>query len=406
VKLAQPRSFRLDRQLSLGYDYRMAEPESGFSFEISATCGGGRAGVLSTPHGAVRTPAFIPVGTQGTVKAVTPEELRDVGTEIILVNAYHLYLRPGHEVVRRLGGLHKMMNWEGPILTDSGGFQIHSLSALRKINDGGVEFRSHIDGSLHFLTPEKSIGIQETLGADVIMCFDDCPSYPASEERMAEGVERTLAWAGRCRRAHGTPHQALFGIIQGGEYRSLRERCVSALVDMDFPGYAIGGLSLGESKEITHEVLEETTPLLPENKPRYLMGMGVPEDFLDGVTRGVDLFDCVFPTRAARNAMLFTSRGRIHAKKADFTESDQPPDPECDCYTCRNYSSGYLRHLFIAKEILASRLATIHNLRFFLRLVEQIRESIVEGKLESFRGSFLEKYRGESYDQETSPGRA
>jgi queuine tRNA-ribosyltransferase len=348
----------------------------------------------------------MPVGTQGTVKAVTPEQLRDVGAEMILANAYHLYLRPGHEVVRRLGGLHKMMNWPGPILTDSGGFQVHSLSALRKITDDGVEFRSHIDGSIHLLTPEKSIEIQEALGADVIMCFDDCPSYPASEERMAEGVERTIAWADRCRKAHTTPNQALFGIIQGGEHRSLCERCVSALVDMDFPGYAIGGLSLGESKDATRRVIEETTPLFPAEKPRYLMGVGVPEDFLDGIVRGIDLFDCVFPTRAARNAMLFTSRGRIHAKRADLTESKAPPDPECDCYTCRNYSAGYLRHLFLAKEILASTLATIHNLRFFVRLVERIRESILEGKLESFRESFLEKYRGESYDQGTSPGRA
>jgi len=373
----------------------------GFHFTIEKTDGPARAGRLVTPHGDVQTPAFMPVGTQGTVKAMTPEELTEAGAEIILANAYHLYLRPGHETVAKLGGLHRMMHWDRPILTDSGGFQVHSLATLRRISDDGVEFRSHIDGSRHFLTPEKVIEIQEALGADIIMCFDDCASYPASPERAAESVERTLAWAGRCREAHTAEHQALFGIVQGGEHRELRTRCARELVAMDFPGYAIGGLSLGEAKGVMWSAVEETVPLLPEDRPRYLMGVGTPADFFDAVVRGIDLFDCVMPTRAARNALIFTSRGRIQVRRAELKEDPSPPDPDCDCYACRNYSMGYLRHLFGAKEILAARLATIHNLSFFLRLVGNIRKAVHAGNLLSFRQRFEEQYH-ENTDSEVA----
>jgi queuine tRNA-ribosyltransferase len=375
---------------------------TGFGFTLGTTDGSARAGRMETPHGAALTPAFMPVGTQGTVKAMTPEEIREAGADIILANAYHLYLRPGHETVARLGGLHHMMHWDGPILTDSGGFQVHSLATLRKITDDGVEFQSHIDGSRHFLTPERVIEIQETLGADVIMCFDDCASYPAIPDRVREAVERTISWARRCKQAHQGDAQALFGIIQGGEYREMRTRCAEELVAMDFPGYALGGLSLGESKQILWEAVEETVPLFPEDRPRYLMGVGTPGDFFDAVERGIDLFDCVMPTRAARNALLFTSRGRLQMRRADLKEDPSPPDPDCMCYTCQNYSKGYLRHLFVAKEILAARLATIHNLSFFLQLIRRIREAIEAGELASFRRNFEERY-DDSNSQASTP---
>jgi queuine tRNA-ribosyltransferase len=370
----------------------------GFRFTLLGTDGSARRGRHETPHGTIETPAFMPVGTQGTVKAVTPEELEEAGAHIILANAYHLYLRPGIETVRKLGGLHRMMHWNRPILTDSGGFQVHSLATLRKITEDGVEFQSHIDGSRHVLTPEKVTEIQEALGADIIMCFDDCPSHPSSPERVQEAVERTLAWAARCKRAHRRGDQALFGIVQGAEHDEIRTRCAKELVEMDFPGYAIGGLSLGEEKAVTWHAVEGTTPLLPEDRPRYLMGVGTPLDFFDAIERGIDLFDCVMPTRAARNALLFTSRGRIQARRADAREDDTAPDPDCVCYTCRNYSKGYLRHLFIAKEMLAARLATIHNLTFFLDLIGKIRDAIEEGRFSSFRRRFEERYEGTSPD--------
>jgi len=375
----------------------------GFAFTVATSDGSARAGRLETPHGTVQTPAFMPVGTQGTVKAMTPEELEEAGADIILANAYHLYLRPGHATVAKLGGLHRMMHWDRPILTDSGGFQVHSLATLRKITDEGVEFQSHIDGSRHFLTPESMTHVQEALGADIIMCFDDCASYPAPPERAKEAAERTVAWARRCREAHSKGRQALFGIVQGGEHREVRTDCARRLVAMDLAGYAIGGLSLGEAKDVMWRAVEETVPLLPADRPRYLMGVGIPRDFFDAVERGIDLFDCVMPTRAARNALLFTGRGRIQIRRAEFREDASPPDSACVCYTCRNYSRGYLRHLFGAREILAARLATIHNLSFFLRLIRDIRAAIEGGSLASFRRRFEEQY-DENSDPEIGSG--
>jgi queuine tRNA-ribosyltransferase len=300
-----------------------------------------------------------------------------------------------------------MMNWSRPILTDSGGFQVHSLATLRKINEDGIEFQSHIDGSRHELTPELSMRIQEALGADIVMCFDDCASYPTTDKRAHEAVDRTIAWARRCREAHSREDQALFGIIQGGVVSSARMRCTEEMLKMDFPGYALGGLSVGEPKDLLCAALDETAPNLPQDRPRYLMGVGTPEDFFEGVSRGIDLFDCVMPTRTARNALIFTSRGRVQARRAEFRESPDPPDPECSCYTCRHYSAGYLRHLFVAGEILAARLATLHNLHFFLNLMRQIREHIRAGSYSAFRSEFLSRYteRSDPGGPEGRPGK-
>lgn len=347
-----------------------------------------RLGRCHTAHGVFHTPAFIPVGTQATVKAMTPEELRDLGAEIILSNTYHLYLRPGHERIRRLGGLHRFMHWEHPLLTDSGGFQIFSLNSLVKVSEEGVEFQSHLDGSRHFITPEKAIAIQEALGADIIMCLDECTPYPASHEEAECSLQRTLKWSRRCRESHQASHQALFGIVQGGMYSDLRRKGVEVLVGIGFDGYALGGLSVGENKEIMVRVIAETAPLLPENLPRYVMGLGMPGDMIEAVREGVDMFDCVLPTRNARNGMLFTRSGKMAIKNAKYAEDPSPIEPGCSCYTCRNYSRAYLRHLYFAEEILAFRLNTIHNLHFYLTFMREMRQAIAEDRLDGFIQDF------------------
>lgn len=352
-----------------------------------------RLGVLHTPHGDIETPVFMPVGTQATVKTMTPEELKEIGARIILSNTYHLYLRPGHEVIKKAGGLHKFMNWDRAILTDSGGFQVFSLGPLRKITEEGVEFHSHLDGSIHFLTPEKVIEIENALGADIIMSFDECAPYPADYDYVKNSMEMTLRWAKRGKEAHkNIDKQALFGIVQGGTYDDLRRECANRLVDMDFPGYSIGGLSVGEEKELMYHVVDYTTDLLPQDKPRYLMGVGSPDDLIEGVIRGVDMFDCVLPTRIARNGTVLTSSGRLIVRDAPHAEEFIPLDSECDCYTCKNFSRAYIRHLFKANEILAARLATIHNLRFLTKLMEDIREAIKQDKLLEFKSQFYKKY--------------
>lgn len=352
-----------------------------------------RLGILETPHGVIETPVFMPVGTQATVKAMTPEELKEIGATIILSNTYHLYLRPGHKIIEKAGGLHRFMNWDRAILTDSGGFQIFSLSSLRKIKEDGVEFRSHIDGSKHFFTPEKVIEIQNALGSDIIMSFDECAPYPADYEYVKNSMELTIKWAERGKKAHkNTEKQALFGIVQGGIYEDLRKECAQRLVEMDFPGYSIGGLSVGEPKNVMYDIVDLTTEYLPENKPRYLMGVGSPDDLIEGVIRGVDMFDCVLPTRIARNGTVFTSKGKLIVRDAPYAEDFSPLDEECDCYTCKNYSRAYIRHLFKANEILAARLATIHNLYFLIKLMERIREAIRQDRLLEFKKQFFKKY--------------
>ncbi|EOD00670.1 tRNA guanosine(34) transglycosylase Tgt [Caldisalinibacter kiritimatiensis] len=352
-----------------------------------------RLGKLHTPHGVIETPIFMPVGTKATVKTMTPEELKDIGAQIILSNTYHLYLRPGHELIKEAGGLHKFMNWDGPILTDSGGFQVFSLGHLRNITEEGVEFRSHIDGSKHFISPEKSIEIQNSLGSDIIMAFDECAPYPSDREYVKNSLERTTRWAKRCIKAHKNPEkQALFGIVQGGMYKDLREQSAKDLLELDFPGYAVGGLSVGEPAELMYEVLDYTVPLLPKNKPRYLMGVGSPDYLFEAVVRGIDMADCVLPTRMARNGTFLTSQGRVVIKNAKYKKDFNKLDPECDCYTCQNYSRAYLRHLFKANEILGARLATIHNLYFLLKLMENIREAIKEDRLLEYKNEFYRKY--------------
>lgn len=352
-----------------------------------------RLGKIHTPHGIIETPIFMPVGTRATVKAMTPEEVKNLGAQIILGNTYHLYLRPGHKLVEEAGGLHKFMNWDMPILTDSGGFQVFSLGDLRKIKEEGVEFRSHIDGSKHFISPEKSIEIQNSLGSDIMMCFDECTPYPASYEYSKHSMERTTRWAKRCKEYHKDwDKQGLFGIVQGGMYKDLRERSAKDLVDMDFSGYAIGGLSVGEPKELMCELLDFTTPLLPKNKPRYNMGVGTPDYLFESVIRGIDMADCVYPTRIARNGTALTSRGRIVIRNAKYSKDFSKLDPECDCYTCTNYSKAYIRHLFNVDEILGLRLTTIHNLYFLIKLMENIREAIKEDRLLEYKEEFYKKY--------------
>lgn len=319
-----------------------------------------RLGKVHTPHGDIDTPVFMPVGTQATVKAMTPEELKKIGAQIILSNTYHLYMRPGEELIKKAGGLHKFMNWDRAILTDSGGFQVFSLSNLRDIKEEGVTFKSHIDGSKHFLSPEKAIEIENALGADIIMCFDECLPYPCDHEYAQNALNRTIRWAKRCKETHkDTEVQSLFGIIQGSMFKDLREESVKRMVDMDFPGYSVGGLSIGEPKSLMYEVLDWTVHLLPENKPRYLMGVGSPDCLIEGSIRGIDMFDCVLPTRIARNGTVFTSHGKLVIRNAAYTEDLRPLDEECDCYACRNYSRAYVHHLFKAGEILGARLATI-----------------------------------------------
>ncbi|MCL4516929.1 MAG: tRNA guanosine(34) transglycosylase Tgt [Firmicutes bacterium] len=357
-----------------------------FEFEVLRTSGRTRArlGRLHTPHGDVETPVFMPVGTQATVKAMTSEELVSIGAQIILSNTYHLYLRPGQELIARAGGLHKFMHWDRPILTDSGGFQVFSLGDLRKITEDGVTFRSHLDGSEHFLGPERAVEIQEALGSDIIMAFDECIPYPSEYDYTEGSTRRTTRWARRCKEAHARRDQALFGIVQGGFYRPLREMSARDLVEMDLPGYAIGGLSVGEPSETMYEVLDYTVPLLPENKPRYLMGVGSQDYLLEGVARGVDMFDCVLPTRIARNGTVFTGNGRLIVRDAAYAADFGPLDPECGCYTCRNYTRAYLRHLFKANEILGLRLATLHNLHHLLAFMGEIRSALREGRFEEY----------------------
>ncbi len=337
----------------------------------------------------------MPVGTQATVKTMSPEELKKIGSGIILSNTYHLYLRPGHEIVREAGGLHRFMNWNRGILTDSGGFQVFSLSKLRKISEEGVAFRSHLSGEPLFISPEKSIEIQNALGADIIMAFDECPPYPAEREYVKNSLERTTRWAERCLEAHARPDsQALFGIVQGGMYPDLRKQSARELKAFDFPGYAIGGLSVGEPKELMYEILAETTPLLPADKPRYLMGVGSPDALIEGVIYGVDMFDCVLPTRIARNGTAMTSEGRIVVRNARYARDFTPLDPNCDCNTCRNYTRAYLRHLVKADETFGLRLITYHNLYFLIQLMSQIRQAIREDRLADFRDTFFDQYYG------------
>lgn len=356
-----------------------------------------RLGVLHTPHGEIQTPVFMPVGTRATVKAMTPEEVKGLGAEIILSNTYHLYLKPGHELVKEAGGLHKFMNWDGPILTDSGGFQVFSLGDLRKIKEEGVEFRSHIDGSKHFLSPEKAIEIQNALGSDIMMAFDECAPYPATYEYVKNSMERTTRWAQRCKDYHKDwDRQGLFGIVQGGMFKDLREISAKALVEMDFPGYAIGGLSVGEPRDLMCDILDFTTPLLPRNKPRYLMGVGTPDYLFEAVIRGIDMADCVLPTRIARNGTVMTSKGKLVIRNGKYSKDFSPLDDECDCYACKNYSRAYIRHLFNVDEILGARLATTHNLRFLIKLMENIRQAIREDRLMEYRAEFYKKY---GYDE-------
>jgi queuine tRNA-ribosyltransferase len=333
----------------------------------------------------------MPVGTQATVKAMTPEELVEIGSQIILANTYHLYLRPGHELIARLGGLHRFMHWDRPILTDSGGFQVFSLGDLRKISEEGVKFRSHIDGSSHFISPEVSIAIQESLGADIAMCFDECPPYPAERSYVQKSLELTTRWALRCKQAHQRPDQALFGIVQGGMHPDLRRESARQLTDIGFDGYALGGLSVGEEKPVMHEMMYACSDILPELKPRYIMGIGAPEDLIEGINAGFDMFDCVMPTRNARNGALFTSFGRINIKAAVYAEDLSPIDPACGCYVCRNYSRAYLRHLYRSNEILASRLNSWHNLHHYLELMAQARQAIADGRFSAFRSEFYAK---------------
>ena len=355
---------------------------------------GARLGVMHLPHGDVETPVFMPVGTQATVKSMTPEELKEeVKSHIILSNTYNLYLRPGHELIREAGGLHKFMNWDRNILTDSGGFQVFSLGDLRKITEDGVEFRSHLNGSKHFISPEKSMEIQNALGSDIMMAFDECAPYGASYDYVQKSMRRTTRWAKRCKEYHkNTQNQALFGIVQGGFFKDLRKESAKELAKLDFPGYAVGGISVGEPKEEFLDILRYTTPLLPENKPRYLMGVGSPDYLIEAAISGIDMCDCVMPTRMARNGTALTHFGQVNLLNACHAKDFTTLDKECDCYTCKNYTKAYIRHLFKAKEILGARLLSIHNLRFLVNLMENVREAIKQDSLLEFREEFYKKY--------------
>ena len=339
-----------------------------------------RLGRLITPHGEIETPAFMPVGTQGTVKALSPEDIIQCGSEIILGNTYHLYLRPGHLVIKSLGGLHRFMNWDKPILTDSGGFQVFSLNKLAKVTEEGVTFKSHIDGSTHFFSPELSMEIQEALGSDIAMTLDEPTPYPSSHTTTENSLKLSSRWAARCKTAHQLESQSLFGIVQGGMHKDLRIQSTKEIAEIGFPGYAIGGLSVGEEKNIMYDIAAHTAEYLPKNKPRYLMGVGTPEDLRQCSGMGVDMFDCVMPSRNARNGSLFTSRGKINIRNLQYKADKNPLDPECDCYTCKNYSRAYLRHLFIADEIFVMRLNTLHNINFYQKQMQRIRKAILEDK--------------------------
>ncbi|GIQ70139.1 queuine tRNA-ribosyltransferase [Xylanibacillus composti] len=368
---------------------------SAIRYEAIKTCkqSGARLGRVHTPHGVIETPAFMPVGTLATVKAMSPDELKELDAHIILSNTYHLFLRPGHELIREAGGLHKFMSWDRPILTDSGGFQVFSLSEMRKISEEGVEFRSHLNGDKLFLSPETATDIQNALGSDIMMAFDECPPYPAEYDYVKQSTERTSRWAERCLQHHKRPEdQALFAIVQGGMYRDLREQSARELTSMDFPGYAIGGLSVGEPKHLMYEVLDYTVPHLPAGKPRYLMGVGSPDALVEGAIRGIDMFDCVLPTRIARNGTTMTSQGRLVVRNAKYAKDFGPLDPACSCYTCRTFSRAYIRHLFKCDEILGLRLTTWHNLHFLLELMRNVRQAIQEDRLLDFRDSFFQAY--------------
>lgn len=350
-----------------------------------------RCGELRTAHGIIKTPVFMPVGTQATVKGMTPENLHEIGAQIILANTYHLLIRPGHELIGRLGGLHSFMHWNKPILTDSGGFQIYSLKELARITEDGATFKSHLDGTTHFLSPEGAVEVQETLGSDIMMCLDTCIPYPATREEAQAATELTGRWAKRCRQAQKQPDRLLFGIIQGGMYPDLRARAVDEIVAIGFDGYALGGLSVGEPREVMYDMTGQTAALLPDDQAKYVMGVGTPEDLVECVYRGIDMFDCVMPTRNARNGMLFTSHGKLVIKNSCYYNDPKPVDENCDCYTCRNYSRAYLRHLYMAREITASLLNTIHNLHYYVNLMADMRKAIRDDRFEIFRKAFYER---------------
>ncbi len=363
---------------------------SPFKLHTRSTECAARSGEVQTRHGSFKTPIFMPVGTQATVKAVTPDNLEDIGAEIILANTYHLFLRPGHELIRDLGGLHKFMNWKRPILTDSGGFQIFSLRELAKITEEGAGFKSHLDGSSLFLSPEDAVSVQEALGSDIMMCLDTCIPYPADRAETLAATELTTRWAQRSRSAQNETGQLLFGIVQGGMFPDLRTMAVDQLLEIGFDGYALGGLSVGEPNELMLDITEHTAKLLDQDRPIYLMGVGTPEDLVESVLRGIDMFDCVMPTRNARNGMLFTSRGRIVIKNSRYSADPRPPDENCGCYTCRHYSRAYLRHLYMSREILAYHLNTIHNLYYFVGLMRSMRQAIEDDSFLQFRKNFYE----------------
>ena len=373
----------------------MEDKKRAVTFETTHICkqSNARTGILHTPHGDVLTPMFMPVGTAASVKFISPEELYDMNSGVILANTYHCWLRPGEEIIEKAGGLHKFMNYNNPMLTDSGGFQVFSLTSMRKITEEGVSFKSHLDGSSLFLSPEKSIQIQNKLGADIIMALDECPPYPASYEYMKDSVDRTLRWAKRCKDAHQREgEQSLFGIVQGGEYRDIRKYSAKALTEMDFDGYAIGGTSVGESKETMYKMIEYALEDLPKDKVKYLMGVGSPDALFEGVLRGIDMFDCVLPTRIARHGTLMTSHGRINIKREEFKDDFSPLDDNCDCYCCKNYSKAYLRHLFRCNEGFGLRLMSIHNLRYLIHLMEQIRQAINEDRFLDFKNDYFAKH--------------
>jgi len=363
-----------------------------FKFDIHATDGSARLSTFQTPHGPIPMPAFAPVGTLANVKTLEPRDLTEAGCSLILANTYHLYLRPGHELVKKFGGLHSFMKWDGPILTDSGGYQVFSLAHRRKLDDDGVTFNSHIDGSRHKFTPEYVMEIEQALGPDIAMVLDECPE-PLDRAYNIQALDRTHRWAERCKKAHTRPDQALFGIVQGGIFADLRQQSAEFLSTLDFPGYAIGGLAVGETKEEMYSTLDATVPAMPESKPRYLMGVGAPEDIVEAVYRGVDMFDCVLPTRIARNGALFTPDGRINMRKALYSEDSAPIQEECSCYTCRNFSRAYLRHLYKSNEITGLRLGTIHNVHFMQELMRQVQNAIAAGTFGSFREGFLNRYQ-------------
>jgi queuine tRNA-ribosyltransferase len=358
-----------------------------FEFTVLATCGRARAGILHTPHGNLLTPVYAPVGTQATVKTMTPRDLRGMGATLVLANTYHLYLRPGSELIEQLGGLHRFMGWPGPLLTDSGGYQVFSLKTLRQVNDDGVTFRSHLDGSTHHFTPEKVVAIQEQLGPDIAMCLDEC-APPLDRAYNEQALARTHAWAGRCRNAHQRPDQALFGIVQGGVFPDLREQSARFIASLGFPGHAIGGLSVGETKEQTYTTLDLMDDCLPKDKPRYLMGVGTAQDFVEAIARGVDIFDCVLPTRLARHGAAIITGGRLNLRNAQYAKDENPIEAGCACYTCQTFTRAYLRHLLVASEILGLHLLSIHNLHFLLVLMRRIRASILDGTFEQLAAAY------------------